>query len=155
MKRIIIIPSNLKRPIIISAITVFGLSLFYVGCIHHTEPSHIKIMRNILNGEMRIDTPGWNFSAPWVRASEVDLRPARVCVTSASKGFNCKLVEFNVKYWQEFVATQGYGYWWWSNRFSFNFGYNEEYRGMKDLMRGYAFATNKYRFIDEIKESNN
>jgi hypothetical protein len=144
------IPLWLKKPIFIGTSVAGFLFLFYLACLHYTEVSHVKIMRNVMTGEILPDTPGWNLTAPWVMASEIDLRPMRVCITSASKGFNCKLIQFDSNYWQEFVATQGYHYWWWANRFSFNSGYDEEYRGMKDLMRGYAFATNQYHFVIEV-----
>ena len=49
------------------------------------------------------------------------------------------LVSFDPNGWREFVNNEGFYYYWWSNRISFNMGYDDEYRGMKDLIRGYSF----------------
>ena len=111
---------------------------FYLMCLHYTEVGQVGIMRNVVTGDMTLDSPGWNVSPPWVLVSKVDTRPMRVCVTSAGRGFNCKLVQFIPAEFEEFVAVEGFRYWWWANRLSFNWGYDEEYRGMRDLMRGYA-----------------
>jgi hypothetical protein len=109
-------------------------------------------MRNRVSGETKLDTPGWNISAPWVAVSKVDIRPMRVCVTSSGRGFNCKLVRFEPKGFQEFVATEGFRYYWWANRISFNFGYDQEYRGMKDIMRGHAYGIQKYTFLTVVQD---
>ncbi|HRY36379.1 MAG TPA: hypothetical protein P5230_00650 [Candidatus Magasanikbacteria bacterium] len=132
---------------------VFAAIMFltYIFCIHHTDVSHVGIMRNFVTGEMNTDTQGWNLTAPWVKVAKIDTRPVRVCVTTAGKGFNCKLVQFKVSEWREFVVVEGFYYWWWANRISFNSGYNEEYRGMRDLIRGYAFSLTKYKFISDVE----
>ncbi len=31
-------------------------------------------------------------------------------------------------------------------------GYDEEYRGVKDLMRGYTYSAKKYPFVEIIQE---
>ncbi len=59
---------------------------------------------------------------------------------------------FNPDEYKAFVAVQGFHYYWWANRFSFNSGYDEEYRGMKDLMRGYAYSSKPYPFIVVIRD---
>lgn len=38
------------------------------------------------------------------------------------------------------------------NRFSFNGSYPEEYRGWRDVMRGYAYSTKRYPFIKILEE---
>lgn len=76
----------------------------------------------------------------------------RVSVDSAGHGYHAKLVQFNADGWQEFVQTEGWYYYWWANRFSFNFGYSEEHRGLKDIMRGYAYGTRRYTFINVLQE---
>ena len=95
---------------------------------------------------------GWHFTLPWVFVSKIDTRPMRVAVTTSGHGYSAKLVRFNTDGWQEFVAIEGFRYYWWSNRFSINFGYDEEYRGMKDIMRGHAYSAKKYSFVDVITE---
>ncbi|KKT42441.1 MAG: hypothetical protein UW28_C0002G0034, partial [Parcubacteria group bacterium GW2011_GWA2_44_13] len=63
-----------------------------------------------------------------------------------------KLVQFEPKYFKEFVAVQGFHYYWLSNRISFNLGYSDEYRGMKDLLRGYAYGVKKYQFVSVLRD---
>jgi len=126
---------------------------FYISCVHYTEAYQAGITWNRITGELRLDThAGIHITPPWVIASKVDTRPIRVCVTSAGQGFNCKLVQFEVGAWREFVAVQGFHYWWLANRISINMGYSDEYRGMKDLLRGYAYSTKQYSFIRTLRE---
>lgn len=127
-----------------SIILVF---LFYLTCVHHTDLTEVGVMRNWVTGEIRYDSPGWHISAPWVKVAKIDLRPTRVCVTSASKGYNCMLVQFNREALDVFLKTEGFSYWWWANRFSFNSGHAEEYRGFRDILRGYAYSSTQYPFI--------
>ncbi len=127
--------------------------LFYLLFLNFTEPTEIGIARNWITGEMKLqERSGWHISAPDVWVARIDTRPMRVAVTSAGHGYSGKLVQFDPEEWREFVQTEGWHYYWWYNRFSFNFGYSEEYRGMKDIMRGYAFAAKKYSFIKILNE---
>jgi hypothetical protein len=129
-----------------------GLVFVYIPFLHHTEPTEIGIARNLFTGEVYPDTPGWNVTAPWVAVAKVDVRPMRVCVTSAGRGFGCKLVQFRKEAYREFVRTEGFYYYWWANRFSINLGYREEYRGVKDLLRGYAYGVVPYPFLAILRE---
>ena len=127
------------------------VALFYLMFVHYTDINQAAIVRNSLTGEVVLDTvPGLDLSAPWRRVARIDLRPQRVCISSASRAYNCKLVQFKPRAYREFVKVQGFGYYWWANRISFNSGYNEEYRGMRDLLRGYAYGTEEYPFISVI-----
>jgi hypothetical protein len=129
------------------------LFIGYISCVHYTDVHQVAITWNIFTGEKTLDQEsGINFSPPWVFVSRIDTRPQRVCVSSSTKNFNCLLVKFEPSGWEEFVELEGFGYYWWSNRISINMGYDEEYRGMKDLLRGYAFDNNKRRFISVKKE---
>lgn len=122
--------------------------LFYLLFVHFTDQYQVAITRNLFTGELQCDTRGgFHLTAPWVQAVRVDTRPMRVCITSASRAYNCKLVQFEPNAYQQFIGVQGFQYYWWANRVSFNFGYNEEYRGMKDILRGYAYGAGHYRFI--------
>lgn len=133
------------------AIVCFGFFIRY-GFFNHNEPTEIGIARNLFTGETYLQGSGWHFSALWVLVPIIDTRPVRVSVPSAGHGYSAKLVQFQVDGWQEFVATEGFRYWWWAKRLSFNFGYNEEYRGMKDILRGYAYGTKSYPFFKIITE---
>lgn len=130
---------------------VYGLFLlfgFYFSSVYHIEPNEMGIGWNPFTGKLRGDTvSGFYISPPWDLVSNIDVRPKRVCITSTANSYSCLLVTFDKKYWKEFVDVEGFGYYWWRNRFSFNFGYREEYRGFKDVLRGYAFGNKKYKFI--------
>ncbi|GEM_PF-1090624 len=129
------------------------LLLFYLTCIHYQEPHEFGIGWNRMSGEVIPYTrAAWHLSWPWVSVSVIDIRPARVCITSASRAVNCKLVHFEPRAYKEFVATEGFRYYWFSNRVSFNWGYAEEYHGMRDILRGYAFSAYKYPFITITQE---
>lgn len=108
----------------------------------------MDITWNPFTGELKADTvPGYYVAAPWVMAARLDIRPARVCITTTANSYSCKLVRFNPSQWQEFVRVQGFQYYWWRNRISFNIGYKEEYRGIRDILRGYAYGNKDYGFI--------
>ena len=129
------------------AISLFSFFIFWLSCIHWTNVHQVAITRNIFTGEMNIDTvPGIQISAPWVQVSRIDIRPLRVCVDCDCRNINCRLVTFKVEGWRDFVAKEGFRYYWWSNRISFNSGNKEEYRGMKNILRGYSFDS-EYKFI--------
>lgn len=129
------------------------LPLFYFTCIYHIEPNEMGIGWNPFSGQLRGDTTaGYYVSPPWDFVSVIDLRPVRVCITSSANSYSCKLASFDKKHWREFVEVQGFHYYWWSNRFSFNSGY-ETYRGFRDIMRGYAYGNNKYEFIKIINDN--
>ena len=133
------------------------LGLFYLAFVNHLETYQVGITRNFISGELTIQNPdkdrgGYFFSAPWVQVARIDTRPFRVCITSATRAFNCKLVQFEPSAHKEFVAVQGFQYHWLANRISFNFGYTEEYRGVKDILRGYTYGVKKYPFVTVLRD---
>lgn len=128
------------------------LLVFYCFFLNHNEPTDLGIARDSISGEMWIQRGGFHLTKPWVRVAKVDLRPIRVEVNSAGRGFNAKLVQFEEGYWLEFVNTEGFYYYWWANRFSFNASYKEEHRGVRDLMRGYAYSAKHYPFVKILNE---
>lgn len=129
------------------------LFAFYLVFVNYTEPNEVGVAWNRFTGELQLqDVAGFHLTAPWVSVSRIDTRPIRVCITSAGRGFNCRLIRFEPVAYREFVAVEGFRYWWWANRFSFNSGYREEYRGMKDLLRGHAYSVKRYRFITVLRD---
>ena len=129
-----------------------GIFFFWLFFFHWTGVHQAAICRNFITGEMWIDTiPGYNITAPWVQVSRIDTRPQRVCVDCDCRNLNCQLVSFDPDGWEEFVRYEGFRYYWWSNRFSFNPGHKNEYRGMNDILRGYAFDGKEYPFIKREK----
>jgi len=142
-----------KKWVVIPAVSLFLIIFFYLGFVNYTEPTEIGIARNHISGEMWLQEGGGIYiTPPWVWVARVDTRPIRVAVTSAGHGYSAKLVQFDKKGWREFVALEGWRYYWWANRISFNFGYDEEYRGMKDILRGYAYSPKHYPFIVILEE---
>ena len=144
------------KKIIIVAGSCFLVGLFYLAFVNYTEAYEVGIVRNFVTGELVLqDHGGFHISAPWVQVSRIDIRPARVCITSDTRAFNCKLVQFEPSAYKEFVAVQGFQYYWLANRISLNFGYTEEYRGVKDILRGYAFGVQKYPFVTVLRDYTN
>ena len=142
----------------IGAIVLVLASCFYFLCFNHTRVYEAGIVWDFVTGELSIQEPNggaYHVTAPWVRVAVIDTRPSRVCLTSATKAFNCKLVQFNWREYEEFVRVQGFHYYWLNNRVSFNIGYAEEYRGVRDMLRGYAFGSEHYKFITVLRELNN
>lgn len=134
-------------------ICLTALVFFWLAFVHYTEAYKLGIRWNFVTGEVSVDAHGGvNISPPWVLISRVDLRPQRLCITSTTRAVNCKLVQFVPAAFREFVATEGFRYYWLSNRISFNLGYNEEYRGWRDILRGYAFGVKQYPFITVVQE---
>jgi len=124
------------------------LLILYMALVNYTEAYEVGITRNFVTGEIQLQAGGgMYFTPPWVLVSNIDIRPTRVCLTTTARSFNCRLAEFKPEYYQEFVITQGFRYWWWANRLSFNFGYDEEYRGFRDVLRGYAFGSQPRPFV--------
>lgn len=129
------------------------LVLSYLAFIHYTDVNQVAIVWDRATGEVTLDSvPGFNLTAPWTAVARIDTRPVRVCITTTGRSFNCKLVQFVPGSYRDFVAIQGFHYYWLANRISFNSGYSEEYRGMRDILRGYAFGTKKYPFVKVVSE---
>ena len=130
-----------------------GLILAYTFCFNHVEPSEVGIARNFITGNTWLQQkPGWYTTSPFTCVASVDVRPMRVLVSTAGRGYSAKLVQFNPSGWQEFVNVEGFHYYWWYNRLSFNFGYSEEFRGMRDILRGHAYGAKRYSFIKVLNE---
>jgi hypothetical protein len=145
--------SNINKYCLQASILPLILFILYIACINHVEPTEIGIRYNIFTAKIDIQPKkGWNITPPWILISNIDLRPIKVSVSSAGKGVSSKLIQFNPAGWEEFVKLEGFYYYWWYNRMSINCGYNEEHKGMKDILRGYAYSRNTYSFITKLSE---
>ncbi|TAK96230.1 hypothetical protein EPO05_02370 [Patescibacteria group bacterium] len=143
----------MRKAVGTTSVLLAVLVIFYITCVHYTDIHQVALVRNRATGELTLDSvPGFNLTPPWVAVARIDIRPTRVCITTTGRSFNCKLVQFVPQAYREFVATEGFRYYWLSNRISFNFGYGEEYRGMKDVLRGYAFGVERYPFVKVVNE---
>lgn len=130
---------------------LIGLSIvfsFYFLCFNYTDTHEVSISRNFVTGEIWIDSvPGFCVTSPFTQVSNIDTRPIRVNVPSSSRNFNGRLIEFNSKEWRTLIEYEGFHYYWWNNRISFNSGHNDEYRGIKDILIGYAYDQHPPKFI--------
>lgn len=134
-------------------ILLFITLMCYFAFVNYTEPTEYGFARNLFTGDMWIQKSGkWHATPPWVSVSVIDGRPMRVGISTAGHGYSSKLIQFDPQYWQEFIQVEGFRYWWWANRISINFGYDEEYRGIKDILRGYAYGIKHYPFIKILQE---
>ncbi len=132
---------NNNKFVSISVASLFTiLFVIYLACFNSVEYQQVGIAWNRFSGNLYLQRPGYYVTPPWVSVSVIDIKLERVCLQSSSRRtMSCKLVRFNPRYYREFVALEGHRYYWFSNRFSFNLGYSDEYRGFRDLLRGYSF----------------
>jgi len=140
-----------KNVRVIAATALGCLFLFWLMCVHFTPVGTASIQRNHRDGSILLDKPGLHLTPPWIQAAQVELRPMRVCITSAGKGYNCKLVQFDPDQYEQFVQVEGFRYYWLANRISFNWGHDKTYRGFEDIMRGHAFGAESYDFLTELQ----
>ncbi|MBI5153516.1 MAG: hypothetical protein HZA36_03610 [Parcubacteria group bacterium] len=126
--------------------------VFRFGFVSYLEQTEVGIARNLVTGEMWIYEAGLRFVPPWVGVSHIDTRPVRVVVSTTAHTYSAKLVQFEPKAWRVFVDREGWRLYWLDNRFSFNWGFKEECRGMVNILRGYAYSTQKYSFIKVLEE---
>ena len=139
--------------VLLAIAVVVPVFLFWLMFVNYLEPTQVGIARNKISGKMWLQKDGgFYITPPWVFVMRIDTHPMRVSVMSAGKGYSSKLVQFQPEYWEEFVKVEGFRYYWWANRFSINFGYHEEYRGLKDIFRGHAYGAKQYDFLRTLNE---
>ncbi len=124
-----------------------SLILFWSLCFSYNDSYHFSIERNYITGNITTNGPGYSISLPWVQVVRIDTRPFRSCVDCSCNNIKCKLISFNQSGYRDFIQKEGLEYYWWRNRFSFNWGNEHEYRGLKNVLRGYSFDNVQYSFI--------
>ena len=121
--------------------------LLVMSTFNFVEPGQAGLARDRLSGDLTVQSAGIHWTSPTTFVTTIETRPQRVCVPStAHSAPSCRLVQFDISHYREFVAVEGWSYYWLRNRFSFNSGY-ETYRGFRDVLRGYAFSTEPYPFV--------
>jgi hypothetical protein len=137
-------------------LVAIGIFLLGVGfcSVNYLENTEVGLTWNPLTGEKDIQQrAGWHITPPWVLETTIGTNPVRLCLTSsAHAAVNCRLVQFVPGEYRSLLEVEGFGWYWWSNRLSFNSGYSEEYRGVRDVLRGYAFSSQQYPFIHVLRE---
>jgi hypothetical protein len=138
-----------RRQIIYGFAVLLAIVILYKSVVNYLDPGEAGLTWNPISGEIGIqDHAGFQINAPWVFVTTIDTRPRRLClISSAHSAPNCKLVSFDTRYYKQFIAVEGWRWYWWSNRFSFNSGYDRTYRGFDDILRGYAFSAQPYPFV--------
>lgn len=144
-------PGKITTHVILAGFVLF---MGFWTTTYNLEPGNVAISRDYVSGRIGLqDRHGWHVKAPWVLVSEIPTTPQRLCLTTAAHAaFNCKLVQFQPEEYRAFLEVQGFGIYWMANFISFNTGYREEYRGIRDILRGYAFSAEQYSFIRVVDE---
>ena len=136
----------------IIGIVVGIIFIFYLSCYHYTGAHEFGLTYNLFTGEIASDGhSGHHLSWPWVQAAKIDTRPIRVCIASASRNINGRLVQFVPSEYQELVRVEGFHYYALYNWFSFNSG-QETFRGTANLLLGHAYGVNKVSFVKVLQE---
>jgi hypothetical protein len=140
----------MKRRFII--LTPVFLFLFYLLFYHYTDNYEFGLTQDLFSGEVKPDKhSGHHFTAPWVLATKIDTRPRKVCIASASRNMVCRLVQFDTAYWKDLIKVEGFRYYWWYNRVSFNWS-QETYRGIDNLLLGHAYGVNRCKCVKILEE---
>ena len=134
---------------LIKSLCVIGILLIvYLSSFNFLNMTEVSLNHNIIDGTVSCDTTrGMKLTAPWILVSVVDTRPVRVCIECSCRNLTCKLVSFNPKEYKLFVQKEGWSYFWFRNRLSFNSGNKQEYRGFENVVRGYSFDNVEYKFL--------
>lgn len=120
-----------------------------LSTVTYIEQGELGLTWNSLTGELGTQEVGFHVSSPFTLVSVVETRPQRVCITSSAHAApNCRLVQFVPERYKEFLAVEGWRYYWFDNLISFNSGHEETYRGFRDVLRGYAFSAQEYPFVE-------
>lgn len=142
-----------KKAIKKALLITLSIMLSYLMFFNYIDYHQVMISRNVLTGKTSIDkTQGLKVSPPWVIVNRIDTRPHRICITSASRNYNCTLVSFDPNGWEEFIEMEGFYYYWWANRISYNSGHSLEYRGFSNILKGYCFDNKGWKFIKVHQE---
>jgi hypothetical protein len=125
------------------------LAVFYLSSVYYLGIHQVAITYNKKTGNtMLIKKAGFHIAPPWILASRIDTRPRKYCIPSIAKTATCKLASFRPEEYRSFVYQQGFRYYWWANRISVNFGNNQEYRGMNNILLGYVFSEKEFPFLE-------
>lgn len=142
----------MKKSIIISALVVLFLFVCYLAFYHYTDSYEFGITYNVFTGECKSDKhTGHHLTLPWVLATKIDTRPQRVCIASATRNMDCRLVQFDTTKWRDLIKFEGFQYYWWYNRLSFNWG-QESYRGVRNLLLGHSYGNSRGSFVKILQK---
>lgn len=141
----------MKKKIKIASTVATIIFVCYLVFYHYTDSYEFGITYNVFTGECKADKhTGHHLTMPWVLATKIDTRPQRICIASATRNLDCRLVQFDTTQWRELIKFEGFRYYWWYNRFSFNSG-QETYRGVRNLLLGHSYGKNRGSFVKIIQ----
>lgn len=118
-----------------AAVLIISLTT-YLFFWNHVGYNEIGVSYNSMTGELNKQEVGWHFTPPWVRVIYIPTIPIRVDFDRYSRFLLPKLVQFNTKYYKEFIQVEGFHYF-----FDFSM-----------VLREYAFSDNKWDFIIELNK---
>lgn len=140
------------KKILLLSIPIDVIFIIYLAFFNHVEPKEVGIVRNHLTGDTWVQHAGWHITSPWTWVSVVPTHPVRVGVPTSGRGYSAKLVHFLPEHADEFLEREGWRWYWWDNRFSLNLGHEEEYRGFRNILLGYAYTSEHYPFVEILEE---
>lgn len=138
------------KQVVICLMVILG---YYLLFFYYSAQHHLVITKNLITGTVSRDSAnGFHFfSPPWVLVSKIDTRPHTVCIASASRNLNCKSVRILPDKWEALVLREGFHYYWWYNRISFNWD-QKTYRGVSNLLLGHAYGTARCDCVEILEE---
>jgi len=77
---------------------------------------------------------GWIRTPPWVSIYTLDLRPTQVCINANNRVLNCKLVQFDMKGFDELMA--------WHGMQDYSNGGAGEGANLSEILKSYAYNSN-------------
>lgn len=125
--------------------SVLGLSLivgffFWVFCLNHVEVNEVGVAYNSYNGNVYTQKkPGWYYTNVFTKVAYISTVPIKITIPSEAKVIVSKMVKFNINGLNEFIQLQGFSY--------------ELNQNMSNILLGYAFSGNKYKFLDILQET--
>lgn len=141
---------NMKNGILLGFGLLLLLSFFtFLGCIEKVENYELGYTFDLRTGKIEeLPRQGYFITPPFVvKLHTIDLRPTQVCINATSRVLNCKLVKFNSKGLQEFVA--------WHGRGDYKVDQNATITtSFENILMSYAYdeSGETYPFIETVKE---
>lgn len=128
---------------IIVSVLLIGVTLFFFLCLNHVSPNEFGVTYNQLGGEVKIQPhPGWYYTSPFVRATTLPSVPFRIELYTDAKIVNVRVVRFIPEKIKDFIALQGFQYY-------YNGGRSGD---LNNIVAGYVFGGKTNSFIQIVDQ---
>lgn len=99
----------LKVVLVVAVVGIVGAVVFYALWVDTVESHELGYIYNRWTGRItRVAHPGYVITHPFVSTVHtIDLRPMQVCINANNRTLNCKLVQFNPRGLDAFLAMHG------------------------------------------------